>query len=112
MARLAAGPWSTPGVRAGSIARVRAITIVCVHNYACDDAGASPERCTDCHLWDGVLIAVMMTWLTSMRHCSAASGEAFGPGGLLRSTHAMTSVAMGPTTGGGVKDQRRRPKGG
>jgi hypothetical protein len=43
-----------------------------------------------------------MSWSTLLRHCSAASGKASGPGGLWRSVHVAASMPSGPTAGGDI----------
>jgi hypothetical protein len=49
-----------------------------------------------------MLMAVMMSWSMSWRHCSTAYGEVCGRGGLLSSCRAPTSVTSVAATEGGV----------
>jgi hypothetical protein len=67
---------------------------------AADGSGALLRWFTCPPLWGDVLVAVTTSWSTSWRHCSAVDGDACGPGGLWRSYHTTSSVALGQAPGG------------
>jgi hypothetical protein len=57
-------------------------TTIVVHDNAGDGSRDPWEWCARFHPWGGMLIAATTRWSMSLHHCSAATSEASGPGGL------------------------------
>jgi hypothetical protein len=89
------GAWVAGGSRATDDARGVVGAWAMVGMYECAAKGC-------CCLWNGVLMAAMLSWSVSWCHCSTVDSEVCGGGGLLSSCRASTSVASAAAAEGGV----------